>query len=55
MYVVCLSVYEFTYGLRTLRHVPLLVRLSSRYDGRLRGETMTPGKRTHPEVQNMFK
>ena len=29
----------------------LLVRLSSRYDGRLRGETTTPGQRTRPEVQ----
>ena len=25
------KVYEITYGLRTLRHVPLLVRLSSRW------------------------
>ena len=33
------EVYEFMYSLRTLRHVPLLVRLSSRYDRRLRGET----------------
>ena len=36
------EVYEFTYSLRTLRHVALLVRLCSRYDGRLRGETTTP-------------
>ena len=28
---------------------------SSRYDGRLRGETTTPGQRTRPEVQKMFK
>ena len=32
------------------RHVPLFVRLSSRYDGRLR-EMLTPGQRAHPEVQ----
>ena len=28
---------------------------SSRYDGRLRGETTTPGQRTRPEVQKTFK
>ena len=36
------EVYEFTYRLCTLQHVPLLVRLSSRYDGRLTGKTTTP-------------
>ena len=49
------EVNKFTYSLRTLRHVPLLVRLSSRYDGRLKGETTTPGQRTCPEVQKTFK
>ena len=28
---------------------------SSRYNGRLRGETTTPGQRTRPEVQKTFK
>ena len=28
---------------------------SSRHFGRLRGETTTPGQRTHPEVQKTFK
>ena len=28
---------------------------SSRYDGRLRGETTTPGQRTRPGVQKTFK
>ena len=46
---------SFTYSVRTLRHVHLFVRLSSRYDGRLRGETTTPGQRTRPEVQKTFK
>ena len=36
------EVYEFMYSLRTLWHVPFLVRLSSRYDGRLTGVTTTP-------------
>ena len=49
------EVYEFTYSSRTLRHMPLLVHLSSRYDGRLRGETTAPGQRTRPEVQKTFK
>ena len=41
------EVYEFTYSVCTLRHVPVL--------GRLRGETTTPGQRTRPEVQKTFK
>ena len=44
------EVYEFTYSLHTLGHMPLLMRLSSRYDGRLRGEMMTPGQRTRSEI-----
>ena len=43
----------YVHSLCTFRRVPLLVCLSSRYDGRLRGETTTPGQRTRPEVQKM--
>ena len=46
------EVYKFTYSLRTLRHVPLLVCLSSRYDGRLRGEMTTPGQRIPENASN---
>ena len=35
------EVYKFMYSLCTLQHVPLLVHLSSRYDGRLREKTTT--------------
>ena len=53
MYVcmLCLSITGLRLKYTNLRIVyipsgmPLLVRLGSRYDGRLRGETMTPGQR----------
>ena len=44
------EVYEFTYSVRTLRHVLGALELTI-----LRGEMMTPGQRTHPEVQKAFK
>ena len=43
------EVYEFTYSVRTLRHVPVLELTI------LRGEMTTPDQRTRPEVQKTFK
>ena len=51
------EVYEFTYSVVPSGTCPswcAKLTQSSRYNGRLRGETTTPGQRTRPELQPVY-
>ena len=49
------EVYKFTYGLRTLRHVPLLVRLSSRWKTWRRDDDARPENTSRDTEDEIMK
>ena len=49
------EVYEITYGLRTLRHVPLLVRLSSRWKTWRRDDDARPENASRDTEDEIMK